>query len=461
MKTRAAALAVLLAGASGCGDRRPDPTLDDLRQPTGLQIGPAGEVLFVTNGNWDQSAKAGSLVTLDLVALAAGIADPAAPGASTTRARPCRRADDGVVECDPSALVVRGAAVELGSGVGNVVLDRPAGGEGIARLLVAQRLPPAVVWIEVLGGDGIDLECGQEVDAPCDEAHTIVAAPGSIDLALAGDPSRVVLDTLGNRFAYVPHLAGGSLSLLALDGDFGPELVDVEGDFFHIGATDDLMLAGGFGVATRPCDPAMPPMASRDCTRPLSYATNRYFPSLRQFAVAPGLDLVVPSNESSVAGLNPDAVQSRPYLGDLAFEREDDGDRLLVVQTTPGGLVRVDTSLDESGDPRDAILAVAPLCADPNLLAIDRTPGVEPLALVTCFADGVLAVVGLDTFALARAVQLGAGANELAIDRDRGWLYVANTREDTISVVELARTSPAFLGEIARVGLDAPARERP
>jgi len=456
---RAAALAVTLAAATACGDRRPEPTLDDLRQPTGLQIGPEGAVLFVTNGNWDQSAKAGSLVTLDLVALAAGLADPAGAGASPTRARPCRRADDGVTECDANAILVRGAAVELGSGVSNVVLDRPTGGEGIARLLVAQRLPAAVVWIEVIGGEDPSLECGQDVDEPCDEAHTIVAAPERTDLELGRDPSRVVLDTLGNRFAYVPHLAGGSLSLLALDGDFGPELVDVEADFFHLGATDDLELAGGFGVATRPCDATMPPMASRDCTRPLSYTTNRYFPSVRQFAVAPGLDVVVPSNESTVAGINPDVVESRPYLGDLAFET-DAGDRLLVVQTTPGGLVRVDTSIDESGEPRDEIIGVVPLCGNPNMLAIDRTPGVEPLALVTCFEDGVLAVVGLQTFALVRSVQLGAGANEIAIDADRGWAYVANTREDTISIVQLDRTSPAFLTEIGRIGLDAPARDR-
>lgn len=453
----ARSLLALVAAAVGCGDPRPDPTLDDLRQPTGLQIGIDGAVLFVTNGNWDQSAKAGAIVTLDLVAAAAGIDAPAPAGAGLGRSRPCRMADDGVVECDAPALMLPDAAVELGSGIGNVAIDRPTGTGGLARLLVTQRQPQAIVWIDVQAGDdGPRFECGQ-LGGACDEAHTILA-PDLEDLSLPADPTRVVVDPLGNRFAYVPHLLGASLSLVALDGDFGPELADVVEDFYREGATDDLKLAGGFGIAVRPCDPAAPPMSSRECTRPLVYTSNRYFPSVRQFAVAPGLDLIVPSNESEVPGLNPEVVQSRPFLGDLAFERPDDGDRMLLVQTTPAGLVRIDTSVDERGESKDDILGVAPLCGNPNLLAIHRPEGAEPLALVTCFEDGELAVVGLDTFRLIRSVQLGAGANEIAIDEPRLWAYVANTREDTISVVELDRTSPAFLTEIARIGLDAAPR---
>jgi hypothetical protein len=157
--------------------------------------------------------------------------------------------------------------------------------------------------------------------------------------------------------------------------------------------------------------------------------------------------------------LNPDVVQSRPFLGDVAFERPDDGNRLLLVQTTPSGLVRVDTSLDEQGESTDAVLGVAPVCGNPNLLAIDRTEGFEPLALVTCFEDGELAVVGLDAFRLVSVIQLGAGANEMAIDAARRWVYVANTREDTISIVSLDRTSADFLHEIARIGLDAAPRD--
>jgi hypothetical protein len=450
------ALAFVLAA---CGDRRPEAALDELRQPTGLQIGTGGEVLFVTNGNWDQTSKAGAIVTLDLVALDAGLAAPAGVGAALHRDRPCRRAEDGVIECDTAALLVGGAAVELGSGVGDIALDRPSGGGGLSRLLVTQRVPAAVVWIDVLTEDGeVGLECGQDEGA-CDIAHTIVGAPQRADVTLPGDPARVVVDPLGNRFAYVPHLLEASLSLIALDGDFGPELADVVDDFYREGNTDDLKFAGGFGVAVRPCDPSAAPSASRDCTRPVVYSSNRYFPSLRQFAVAPGLDLIVPSNEETVAGLNPEVVESRPYLGDLAFEDPDDGDRLVLVQTTPAGLVRVDTSVDPQGDSLDEVLAVAPVCANPNLLAIDRQEGFESIAIVSCFSDGEIAVVGLDTFRLLRTVQLGAGANEMAIDDDRRRVYVANTVEDTISIVSLERTSPDFLHEIARIGLDAEPRD--
>ncbi len=445
---------------AACGDRRPEPALDELRQPTGLQIGTGGDVLFVTNGNWDQTSKGGAILTLDLVALDAGLAAPAAEGAELHGDRPCRRADDGVVECDPALLLVAGAAVELGSGIGNIGLDRPSGGGGLSRLLVTQRAPAAIVWLDVLDdGDELRLECGQDEGA-CDEAHTILGAPQREDVVLPGDPARVVVDPLGNRFAYVPHLLEASLSLVALDGDFGPELADVVDDFYREGAMDDLKFAGGFGIAVRPCDPSAPPSASRECTRPVVYSSNRYFPSVRQFAVAPGLDLIVPSGEESVAGLNPEVVESRPYLGDLAFERPDDGDRLVLVQTTPSGLVRVDTSLDEHGESKDEVLGVAPLCINPNVLAIDRQEGVEPLALVTCYSEGELAVVGLDTFRLLDTLQLGAGANEMAIDAARKRVFVANTLEDTISIVSLDRASAEFLHEIARIGLDAEPRER-
>lgn len=450
---------IVALALAACGDRRPDPALDELRQPTGLQIGTSGDVLFVTNGNWDLSSKGGAILTVDLVALDAGLAAPAGEGAALGRDRPCRRAGDGVVECDASALLVPGASVELGTGIGNISIDRPSGGGGLSRLLVTQRVPAAIVWLDVTGTDGdLRLECGQ-AEGGCDEAHTILAAPQRPDVALPGDPARVVVDPLGNRFAYVPHLLEASLSLVALDGEFGPELADVVEDFYREGPTDDLKFAGGFGIAVRPCDPSAPPTASRECTRPVVYSSNRYFPSLRQFAVAPGLDLIVPSNEESVPGINPEAVESRPYLGDIAFERPDDGNRLVLVQTTPSGLVRVDTSLDEHGDSKDEVLSVAPVCVNPNVLAIHRPEGAEPLALVTCYSEGELAVVGLDTFRLLTTVQLGAGANEMAIDDEGRRVFVANTLEDTISVVSLDRASADFLHEIARIGLDAEPRD--
>src|SRR5690606_25873188 len=107
-------------------------------------------------------------------------------------------------------------------------------------------------------------------------------------LGLPPDPSRVMVDDGGFRFAYVPHLREGALSLLSLDGERGPELTTVVTNFFQEDPFG-LALSGGFAVAARPCDPADPPVESRDCTRPILYATHRFWPGTRTFTVAPGL----------------------------------------------------------------------------------------------------------------------------------------------------------------------------
>ncbi len=440
-RVRAVAIAgFVLLGASACGRDRPDATLDDLRQPTGLALSPEGRLLFVTNGNWDRSQARGGVLTLDLAALGGdGKACAAAPA-------------QGRRSCDAAAMVVPGGAVGLGSAVGNLAVDRPGGDGGPLRLLTVQRLPSAVVWMDVVeGDDGPMLDCGQADDGECDDVHVLDQAFDRPGVELPDDPSRVVVDDQGYRFAYVPHLLGGAISLVALDGELGPELADVVGEFYRSDPFDETEYAGGFGVDARPCDLANPPAGSRECTRSVLYTSQRFFPSVRRFAVAPGLDVLVPGDESSLATVNPESVHQQPYLGDLAFEDPAGGTSLLVVQTTPASLLRVDTTVADDGDPRDAVVGMLPLCEQPNLLALHRPSAGEPLALVSCFADGELAIVGLSSWRVLAQLALGAGANEIAIDAVAQRAYVANTLDDSISVVSLDRDAAGYLAEIARI----------
>src|SRR5690606_31960149 len=128
------------------------------------------------------------------------------------------------------------------------------------RLLVVQRAPAAIRWLDVFAeSDGVRLDCGQDAQGVCDERHAITESAANPDTRLPRDPSRIFVDRMGFRFAYVPHLAGGALSLLALDGEGGPSLRAVVGDFYLADPFDDgVDLAGGFSVAQRPCDPARP-----------------------------------------------------------------------------------------------------------------------------------------------------------------------------------------------------------
>jgi hypothetical protein len=451
---RLATLAALVLGSACRPDPGPVPELDALRQPTGLAVGPRQPVLFVTNGNWDRAQLDSTLVAVDLEALFSALAQP---GDAGDRTRPCRRvaADDPTIECDPSAFIDPATTVRLGTGAGNIAIDRPGGSQGPLRLLVTTRSPASVTWIDVLPGtDEPRLDCAQNMAGVCGESHRITT---SARARLPGEPARVEIDEQGARFAYVPHLLGGNLSLVALDGQRGPELADVEPELFRKGPFENEDLAGGFAVASRPCDPARPPVESRGCTRPLLYATQRYLPSVRVFTVAPGLDLVLPGREIEVAGLNPQVVMGRPFMGDLAFE-DATGDRLLVVQTTPPGLVRVDTSLGADDSPVDQVLGVVPLCDGASVLAVHRPAAGEALALVTCGTAARLAIVGLGSFRELASVPVGEGAFEVVVDAERQQAYVSNPGDDTISIVSLDLRSPQRFTEWARLGLGAGSR---
>ena len=456
---RGLALLALLAGTSSCGSPELAP-LDTLLLPTGLALSPDAQRLFVTNGNWDGERSASSLVVVDLAALELGLAQPGEAGAELDASRPCRAHGlDPRIECAPTSLIDPETSVRLPAGAGNIALDRPAGDAGPLRLLIPTRLEPTLSWVDVLGegyGDTgpLRLDCGQAEDRLCDSLHR---------LTLDQDPSRVSVDNQGFRFAYLPHLLGRRLTLFSLDGDFGPEITDIEREFFREDQLFDSGLGGGFAVVQRMCDVATgnAPANTLDCVRPYLLASHRYWEGVRGFRVAPGLSIVVAGGDVAVVGPNLEAADPKPLMGGMAFEDPEQGDRLLVVHTTPPALSRVDMSLDENDNPRIDVVATVNLCTNPNLVvvhrpALDGQSGPE-LAFVSCYGSDQVAVVDLNVFAVVKTIDVGDGPNELLIDRAHGWLFVANTAESSISLIEL-EVGEGYLEEIATLGLATPAR---
>jgi hypothetical protein len=174
--------------------------------------------------------------------------------------------------------------------------------------------------------------------------------------------------------------------------------------------------------------------------------------------------VIVTGGEVMLHGANVDAADPRPLTAGMAFEDPEQGERLLVVHTTPPALSRIDMSLDEDGNPQLGLLASVNLCGNPNLVSVYR-PSLDggvgsALALVSCYGSDQLAVIDLGLFIVIATIDLGDGPNELLIDDARDWLFVANTAESSISIVDLDAGRTSYLREIATLGLATPSREQ-
>lgn len=452
MREAAAALALLLAVACNSGEA-PAPDLQALRLPTGARLSPDGDWLFVANSNLDLGVQASTLVAIPLKSLHAGLAAPLPVNVPLKPDAPCRWADTGpddpaLIECDPARLITREHAVQLPSGAGNIALDLPAGVDGPWRLLVPSSLEQLISWIDVRAdGETLVMDCGQDAAGVCASAFQVQG--------LRADASRLTVDPLGARVAYLPHLLDNAFTLIDLDGDVGPEVAEVRDDEGMFNSTNQQFF-GGFAATVRPCDPAAAPRITQSCTRPVIYVTQRFWPGLRILSINPGLKRILAFGGGlgsvGLQNVDKDLLGDRPLMGEPVFE-DATGERLLVVHTTPPALARIDTSLGPTGDPLDEEVAVLPLCRNPNLLALYQPPGREPLAFVSCYSDAQVAVVALATFSAVATLDVEAGPNELIVDAARHKLYVVQTMASTIGVIELDAGRPDYLQVVGRVGL--------
>lgn len=427
----------------------------DLRLPSGLALDPSGRWLWVTGGNWDARDEAAQLAVLDLQAIEQSL--ESGPGLDSKCSEAWTAQSPTI--CPVSEFILPSLGVALPDGAGNLELDHPRGPNGPLRLLTVSRVDSALTWIDVhrqADGD-LAIDCGRDEDRRCDELHTLSG--------LEPEPSRIQVDSSGFRYAYVPHLLGGRMTLIDLDGPVGPEIVDEREEFFAehpFGGSEPA--AGGFDVLQVGCDLSQGsvPRGSQACTRPVSVVSHRFWNGFRAFGVVeaggPRLQAI---SDRKIAWSGHEGATEQPIMADLLIEEGVEEPRILAVQTTPPALLRIDASVEASGFLSLRVLDSIPLCEDPNLLALYRaeqgSQASRRLALVTCPAANELAVIDLSSFRVLRFVGLGAGANEVLIDPARNWAYVANTREHTISILELDAGAPTFLREIAIIaGAHAP-----
>lgn len=486
----------------------------DPRTPDGA----APRWLFVANANSDLVYNAGTILGLDLDAFFAAWTDGALVdgrfefatrdgladvGAKTNADAPCRRMAGlpQSIECDERYFVERDATVRIGSF--STVLrpwdrrslaDKAADPNGYdLRLFVPVRGDPSITYVDVdggLGGEPLSIECPPDPARPelCALDDRTRFLRGDRDLRRIGrEPMNMVVT---DRLALVTHNQVPEVTLLGLYGLEAGESADERGKPVVLDIQrlyGNTSYVGGFGLAERPCDPedadgdGVADNAPLDtyvdgvaCARPLFYGSNRNDASLIRFSIGRIVptpeqqcvsvedldkegailceDRLVPIDGLYVAGYDPGTTSSAS-LGEIAFSA--DGDRLYVVQSSPGALLRVDTSVDERGATRDVTTGIVELCFRPSDMIAFSDGGID-MAAVSCSSTGAIFVVDLASMRVVEQVFAGAGVHAMVHDPVRGFIYAANTLDATISVIDVAAYRPTRFTQVARIGLQEP-----
>ncbi len=162
---------------------------------------------------------------------------------------------------------------------------------------------------------------------------------------------------------------------------------------------------------------------------------------------------LLPAGSFRTAAFDIGASGTTNVLGDIAFSAN--GDRMFAVQTTPGALIYVDTSLDSRGITRDASAGLVELCAQPTAMALFSDDANE-YAAVTCYKPQELFIIDLSGVNVVANMVLGTGPHSMTVDQARQYIYVANSLDKTLSVVDISRLRPTRFSEVARIGRQVP-----
>ena len=233
---------------------------------------------------------------------------------------------------------------------------------------------------------------------------------------LPPDPARIFIDRGGFRYAYLPHLIGAeagasAITLIALDAEFGPKITDIETDFYRSDPINDNTFAGGSrsrsGPATRPTPRATPVTARAPrSTRPTASGRRAHLHRAR------GARRDRAGGDQALVGVNPDAVGGPPVHGGTSRSRTPRPASACWSGTPRRRRCRWSTRPSTRTRTRsNPQIASVSLCRNPNVLAIDRPPVGENLALISCYSDDKIAVVGLGAFQVINTITVDDGPN--------------------------------------------------
>jgi DNA-binding beta-propeller fold protein YncE len=436
---------VLALGACTASREEVQPPADELFFPTGAAIAPDESVLFVSNANSELRYDSGTVGVVDLDVVDAVATDwvmnQTAPGGCEPdpvhrETLTCCLGD----QCRERGLVgpalMRGAAATR---IGNFATDIAVQdfGGGAARLIVPTRGDPSIAFVE-WDGNGLTCNTGAQGFALCDESHRLSYVHDDPDLALLPDePFDAFADSAGG-YAVVTHLTTGAVTLIDSPAGSLASIADVVPGLFAADPASGIR--GATGVAGR-TPGGMIYVASRSEDRVQMVTVGRPVNNQPPYLI-PGnyffLDLV-----GNYAGGSSDARS-------ISFSPA--GDRMYLLNRRPPSLQIYDTSLSETGFPKNDGIGATDICrAASTLTVLDAGDGDR--AYITCFQDGQVYIVdprGLGS--VEDIVLVGRGPYSIVGSKVRKKVYVTNFLEDTIAVIDVSPTSPRHNRVVLRIG---------
>lgn len=430
-------------GACTASSDEVGPPKDELYFPTGMALSPDNAVGFVVNANSELRYNSGTISVFDLNKIDAFVTDwttnthpsdpSCAPEANHRETLQC--ANEGL-------FMIPSAGARIGNFATDIaVQDIGAGG---LRVIVPTRGDPSIAWADWNGSALVCNSSGQ-ADALCDDDHRLSYVHDDAGLsAIPEEPFSVFADSAG-EFAMVTHLTTGAITLVNSPRVGKVEVADVVAGVFA--ADQSTGLRGATGVAGR--NPNAPGdtvyVGSRSEDRIQTFTVGRPVNNAQPF--------LLPGNHFFLNSVGGNSGSSSDTRG-MAFSPT--GERLYLVNRRPPTVQIYDTSIGDTGQPRNEPIAVSDICRQGSTIAV-ADPGDGERAYITCFQDGQIYVVDPRGQSMVEdIVVVGRGPYAVTASALHKKVYITNFLEDTISVLDIAPGSPTRNRVVLRIGEPRP-----
>ena len=429
-----------LAFAAGCPASADEvrPPDHQLYFPTGLAITPDEQTLFAVSANSDLRFDSGTILTFDIPRITSLVdqwlesGDPGLANCTPDLGFPI------TLICDECELADPARSVRVGNFATEIGIQELASGD--LRLFLAVRGDPSVTYVDVVGGVPDCNSSSENQFAECDDDHRLTDVTDEI--AIPDEPFGLYVDGVSG-FAMVTHLSNGAVSLVdAPRSGARPALADALGGIF---VRDQNNQVGAVGVAGRlpgsPNDRVY--VTSRTEARVQTLLVNRFEGQLPTIVAAEFffLDRVLPSDDGR----------------DIAFAA--DGDTAYIINRDPPMLQVIDTSLSETGIPRNELAGAIELCRQASVIEVVDGGAGERL-YVACFQDGQVWSINPVSLSVESIIDVGRGPQFLAAAPGAGFLFVSNFRESTLGVIDIRPGSETENRVVLRIGRPNETEER-